>query len=418
MDKEHKTLDSLVNNIRFFIKWSAFSLVIGCVTGVIGSVFSRAMVQCGIVFRNNPQAIYALPFIGLFVRLIYHIFHEDRNRGTNMIIESISKKTVISKGTAPSIFFGALLTQLGGGSAGREGAAVQIGGSLGSVIGRIFYLDESEMKIAVMCGMSGCFAAVFGTPLAATVFSMEVISVGVMYYSALIPCLFSAFIGASIADMLHVEAERYVIGEIIPFKLEYVFLIILFGLLCAGMACVFCIVMHLIRGIYDHYIHNNYVRVFAGGCLVVLMTKLSGGFDYNGSGALLIEKAFEGDAPVLACFLKTLFTAVTLEAGFKGGEIVPTLTVGATMGSVFAKAAGLPVGLMSACGMMGLFVGVTNCPITTLLMALELFGGEGISFIAIVVAVSFTLSGYYSLYASQKIVYSKIRNQFINRMTN
>ena len=418
MEKEHKTIDSLVANLRFFIKWTAFSLVIGCVTGLVGSVFARAMVQCGAVFRANPAALYALPFIGLFVRLIYHIFHEDKNRGTNMIIEAISKKEVISRGTAPSIFFGALLTQLGGGSAGREGAAIQIGGSLGSVIGRIFYLDESDMKIAVMCGMSGCFAAVFGTPLAATVFSMEVISIGVMYYSALIPCMFSAFLGASIAGLLHVEAERYMIGEIVPFTMDYIFLIVMFGILAAGMACLFCIIMHLTRGIYDHYIHNNYVRVFLGGCLIVLFTRISGGIDYNGSGSLLIEKAFAGEAPILACLIKTVFTAVTLEAGFKGGEIVPTLTVGATLGSAFARAAGLPVGLLSACGMMGLFVGVTNCPITTLLMALELFGAEGIPFIAIVVAVSFTFSGYYSLYASQKIVYSKIRNQFINRMTN
>lgn len=408
----------LVKNVEYFIKWSVLSILIGLVTGVVGSVFGRGVLWCSAFFRAHPQLIFALPFSGLLIVWIYHILGEDKNRGTNMVIEAIYSKTAITFATAPAVFCGTLLTHIAGGSAGREGAALQMGGSIGYKLGGMMGLDEKDMKIAVMCGMSGTFAALFGTPMAAAVFSMEVISIGVMYYAALVPCIFSSFIGAAVAGKFGLVPEFFHIGAVPSFDFKMACLVVVLGILCALVAELFCISLHGASHLYERYFPSRYRRVFAGGLLLIALTLLSRTIDYNGSGVQLIERCFEGDVSCLAFLWKILFTAVTLEAGFRGGEIVPTLTIGATFGCAFAMVTGQPHGVMAACGMLAVFAGVTNCPISTLLIGFELFGYEAMPFFVMVIGVSFTLSGYYSLYSSQKFVYSKIRTEYINRKTN
>lgn len=408
----------LGKNLHYFIKWSVISVLIGLVTGIVGTVFGHAVLWVSSFFRENSWTLYLLPFAGILIVWIYHILKEDKNKGTNMVIESISSNREVSLRTAPAVFMGTLLTHLSGGSSGREGAALQIGGSLGNQIGRWMRLDEKDKKIAIMCGMSGAFAALFGTPMAAAVFSMEVVSIGIMYYAALVPCIFSAFIGAAVSKAGLLKPETFHIGTVPEFDLKMVFLIIFLGILCALAAELFCVVLHRLAYAYETYFPNPYKRILAGGCFVILLTLLSGTLDYNGSGIYLIEKCFEGEVRYEAFLWKILFTAVTLEAGFKGGEIVPTLCIGATFGCSYAMLTGQPHGLMAACGMLALFAGVTNCPISSLLIGFELFGYTAMPFFAIIIAVSFTLSGYYSLYSSQKFVYSKTKAEYINRKTN
>lgn len=404
-------------NLHYFVKWSAISVLIGLSTGLIGTAFGHCVLWAGNYFRTNRWSIYFLPVTGLLIVWIYHILKEDKNRGTNMVIESIYTNSDISLGMAPAVFLGTVLTHFSGGSAGREGAALQMGGSIGNQIGKLMKLDEKDKKIAVMCGMSGAFAALFGTPMAAAVFSMEVISIGVMYYAALVPCVFSAFIGAAVSSHLGLKAEAFPIGEIPEFGLKMALLIIILGLLCALVSELFCIVLHRTARIYEKYFPTPNKRVIAGGFLVIVLTILVGNIDYNGSGIHLIEQCFEGEVRYEAFLWKILFTAVTLEAGFKGGEIVPTFCIGATFGCTFAMLTGQPHGLMAACGMLALFVGVTNCPISTLLIGFEMFGYEAMPYFVLSIAVSFTLSGYYGLYSSQKFAYSKIRIEYINRKT-
>ena len=408
----------LAKNVEYFIRWSVISILIGLVTGVVGSVFGHGVLRASACFRTHPWLVFLLPFSGLLIVWIYHILKEDKNRGTNMVIEAIYSKTAITFATAPAVFLGTLLTHIAGGSAGREGAALQMGGSIGYKLGGLMKLDEKDMKIAVMCGMSGTFAALFGTPMAAAVFSMEVISIGVMYYAALVPCIFSSFIGAAVAKLFHLKPEFFHIGEVPDFDLKMACLIVALGILCALVAELFCITLHVSSHLYECYLPSRYRRVFVGGLLVIGLTLLLRTIDYNGSGVSLIEKCFEGEVPYTAFLWKILFTAVTLEAGFRGGEIVPTLTIGATFGCAFAMLTGQPHGIMAACGMLAVFAGVTNCPISTLLIGFELFGYEAMPFFVMVIGVSFTLSGYYSLYSSQKFVYSKIRTEYINRKTN
>ena len=405
----------LGKNLWFFVKWSAVSTLIGLTTVLVGTVFGHLVMRAGAYFNSHRWTLALLPAAGLMIVWIYHFLKEDKNRGTNMVIESIYTDSDISPGTAPAIFLGTILTHFSGGSAGREGAALQMGGSIGNQIGRLMKLDEKDKKIAVMCGMSGAFAALFGTPMAAALFSMEVISIGVMYYAALVPCTFSAFIGAAVSKRLGLAPEAFSIGPVPEFSLKAALLMIVLGVLCALVSELFCIVLHRTEKVYRRYFPSPGRRIAAGAVLIIILTLLEGSFDYNGSGILLIERCFEGDVRYEAFLWKILFTAVTLEAGFKGGEIVPTFCIGAVFGCSFAMITGQPFGLMTACGMLALFVGVTNCPISTLLIGFEMFGYQAMPYFVLVIAVSFTLSGYYSLYSSQKFVYSKTKTEYINR---
>ena len=416
--KRGDTKAGMKANIRYFIKWSALALVIGSVAGAAGTIFSMG-VSWATGFRlSHPSMLFFLPVSGLLIVWMYHSFHEEGNRGTNMVIDAISSNERVTPATGPLIFFSTILTHLGGGSSGREGAALQLGGSIGNSFGEWFKLDERDKKIAIMCGMSAVFSALFGTPVAAAIFSLEVVSIGVLYYAALVPCVFSSFLAVGIARAAGLEGEHFPVEMIPALDLKAMGLLVLFGILCAAVSILFCVLLHTAEHAYRKYFPDARVRILAGSFLFIALTLLSGTRDYCGSSMGLIESSIEGSVRYEAFLMKMLFTAVALGAGFKGGEIVPTLCVGAALGCAFGEITGFAPSLCAACGMAALFAGVTNCPITSLVIALELFGYEGMEYFSIIIAVAFALSGYYGLYASQKFVYSKTRTEFINRRSN
>lgn len=416
--KRGDTKAGMKANIRYFIKWSALALVIGSVAGAAGTIFSMG-VSWATGFRlSHPSMLFFLPVSGLLIVWLYHSFHEEGNRGTNMVIDAISSNERVTPATGPLIFFSTILTHLGGGSSGREGAALQLGGSIGNSFGEWFKLDERDKKIAIMCGMSAVFSALFGTPVAAAIFSLEVVSVGVLYYAALVPCVFSSFLAVGIARAAGLEGEHFPVEMTPALDLKAMGLLVLLGILCAAVSILFCVLLHTAEHAYRKYFPDARVRILAGSFLFIALTLLSGTRDYCGSSMGLIESSIEGSVRYEAFLMKMLFTAVALGAGFKGGEIVPTLCVGAALGCAFGEITGFAPSLCAACGMAALFAGVTNCPITSLVIALELFGYEGMEYFSIIIAVAFALSGYYGLYASQKFVYSKTRTEFINRRSN
>lgn len=416
--KRGDTKAGMKANIRYFIKWSALALAIGSVAGAAGTIFSMG-VSWATGFRlSHPSMLFFLPVSGLLIVWLYHSFHEEGNRGTNMVIDAISSNERVTPATGPLIFFSTILTHLGGGSSGREGAALQLGGSIGNSFGEWFKLDERDKKIAIMCGMSAVFSALFGTPVAAAIFSLEVVSIGVLYYAALVPCVFSSFLAVGIARAAGLEGEHFPVEMIPALDLKAVGLLVLLGILCAAVSILFCVLLHTAEHAYRKYFPDARVRILAGSFLFIALTLLSGTRDYCGSSMGLIESSIEGSVRYEAFLMKMLFTAVALGAGFKGGEIVPTLCVGAALGCAFGEITGFAPSLCAACGMAALFAGVTNCPITSLVIALELFGYEGMEYFSIIIAVAFALSGYYGLYASQKFVYSKTRTEFINRRSN
>lgn len=416
-DYERKT--PLAENIHYFIKWTVISVVIGVTVGIMGTLFGHGIIRATHLWKQNHRTLYLMPVAGLLIVWLYRVSHEEKNRGTDMVLESISSNEDISLATAPLIFVTTILSHCVSASAGREGAALQLGGSLGNLVGNIIRLDEKDRKVAVMCGMSACFAALFGTPLAAGVFSMEVVSIGVMYYAALVPCLFASFIGAAISGRFGLVPDHFDIGAVPEFGIQGAAIAVLLGMLCAIVGVMFCVCLHKSGHLYRRYFPNPYLRVLAGSGIFIVLTLIFKSRYYNGSGMHLIERCFSGEAvPYYAFLIKILFTAVALGAGFKGGEIVPTLCVGATFGYMMAALLGVSPELCASIGMVCLFVSVTNCPVSTVFLGFELFGFEAMPYYSIAVAVCFTLSGYYGLYGSQKFVYSKIKAEFINRRSN
>ena len=404
--------------IKSFLKWVLIAALVGGISGAVGTLFRVTVEHANLLWQANRWLVFLLPAGGLLIAGLYRLAKMESSIGTDRVIRSVRAESSVPVRLGPLIFISTAITHLLGGSAGREGAALQMGGSIGTQIGKWLKFDEKDKKIAVMCGMSGVFAALFGTPMAAAIFSMEVISIGVMYYAALVPCVFSAFTAAALARFWGLMPEQFAIGAVPAWSIETAIVAVGLAAGCALVSELFCITLHTTEHLYKKYLPSPVWRILSGAAIVIVLTLLTGSTRYNGSGVSLIEKCFEGEGLPWDFLMKILFTTVTLEAGFKGGEIVPILTIGAAFGSFFAFLFGQPVGLMTACGMLGLFVGVTNCPISTLLLGFELFGYEAMPFFVLVIAVSFSFSGYYSLYASQKFIYSKTRTEFINRKTN
>ena len=371
------------------IKWLLCSTLSGAFIGLVGALFYKALQYVTNIRTTYSFTLFLLPVAGLIIVFMYRL----------MIIST-------------------LLTHLCGGSAGREGAALQVGGSLGNFFAKLFHFDDKDTRIMIMCGMSACFSALFGTPISAAIFSMEVISVGVMYYAALVPCIISALIAQGIAGLFGITPTAFVIGELCSFNLSTAVRFIIMSILFALTSIAFCYILHTSAKLYSTYIENPYVRIVIAGILVIALRYITGTTDYLGAGAPIIASSFLSSCAWYVFILKMLFTAATLGGGFKGGEIVPTLFVGAALGSFLAPLLGLPVGLCAACGMVSVFCGVTNCPLTSFIISIEMFGISSMKFVIICIAISYMLSGYYSLYNSQKIVYSKYRTEYINRRSH
>lgn len=409
-----ETKTALHKNILYFIRWTAISIVMGTVCGLIGTAFGYGVIYAQRLFKTHSFMLYLMPVAGVLIVLLHQMFHELGNRGTNLILESISSDERIPMATLPCIFISTILSQAVGASAGKEGAALQIGGCIGNYFGDVFHMDERDKKVMIMSGMSGCFGAIFGTPLAAAMFGIEVISIGVAYYAALVPCVFASFIGAQISGALGLHGESFPILHIPAFSLVPALYTVGLGLTCALLSVCFCILLHETQHLYKNKIGNVYVRILVAAGLSIALALIFGR-DYCGAGFNLVEKAVDGESAYLGFLLKMIFTAVALGGGFKGGEIVPTLAVGASFGCTFGLLTGFEPSLCAAAGMLATFVGVTNCPIATMFLGFELFGFEAMPYFAVAVAISFTLSGYYGLYSGQKFTYSKTKAEFINR---
>lgn len=404
-------------SLLYLVKWLSCASITGIICGLVGSAFHKSVEQVTSLRIQHPILICFLPFAGLLIVGLYHITNMLEDGGTNRIIASIRSSKAIPFRMAPLIFISTVITHLFGGSSRREGAALQIGGSIGSTLGSIFHLDEKDIHIITMCGMSGVFAALFGTPVTATIFSMEVISVGVLYYVAFIPCLLSAILAFDIAKYFGMKPVFYHLSSIPEADLANILRVLILATLCAVISMIFCFALHKTTNWFKRLLSNAYLRILVGGFLVVVLSFLVQSYDYNGTGMNVVSTAIAGQAKPEAFLLKLIFTALTLGAGFKGGEIVPSFFIGATFGNIAGGLLGLPPCFGAAIGLISMFCGVVNCPIASLLLSLELFGSQGLMLFCLACAVSYVLSGYYGLYSSQKIVYSKLSPTYINKST-
>lgn len=411
---KHKTI-SAFQYVKTFIKWVIIASVMGLIGGAIGSLFSICVKYANQCYNNVGWLMFLLPVGGIIIVALYRACNMENDPGTNCVIESIRTKNFVPWIMSPLIFVGTVITHFLGGSAGREGAALQLGGSLGSIVGRVLKLDDKDMHLAILCGMSAVFSSLFCTPVTAAFFALEVISVGVTYYSALVPCLVSSITSYCFALFMGIKPLRFSIAKAVP-DLNYVSLAQVVGLAaaCAVISIAFCVTMRKSAKLLQKLFKNEYLRVIVGGLAIIALTLIVNNHDYNGTGTNVITNALNGNAKPQAFVLKIVFTAITLGCGFKGGEIVPTLFIGSTFGCVFGSILGLDPSFGAAMGLICLFCGVVNCPLAAILLSVEIFGAEGLVLFAVGSAVSYMLSGYYGLYSSQKILYSKLKAEFIN----
>ncbi len=400
-----------VKTLPILAKWLVVSGLVGLVVGMVGAAFGHTLHFVNGFRTEHPWIVLALPFGGLVIVAMNYMAKYMDDSGTNTIMGSIREASDVPVKMAPIIFISTAITHLCGGSAGRESAAIQLGGSLSNTIGKLLRISKEGRKIVVMCGMSAGFAALFGTPMAAAVFAMEVASVGMMRYSGFVPCVCAAFIGRGVTALAGLHAESFSVGEIPPVEAFALLKMLGFGCLVAMVSIVFCFVLHEAEYLYEKYLRNAFSRIALGGCLVLLLSVALRTREYFGSGIDMIGAVFAGGSVAWYAFLvKMLFTGLTLGAGFKGGEIVPAFCIGATFGCVVAGWFGLPATLVAACGMVGVFCGVTNSPLAALLLAFEMFGFAGMPYYLVTVAITYMLSGYGGLYREQRIMYSKMED--------
>ena len=398
--------------------WMFVAIMIGLAVGIFSSAFAFCLQKVTACRTAHPQVLYLLPLGGLIIVFLYRRLGFMKDPGTDILLVAVrDEHKVVPPLMAPLIFVATIITHFCGGSAGREGAALQMGGSIGNTIGRIFHIKEKDRKVFVMSGMSAAFSAVFGTPMAAAIFPMEMISVGVMHYAALVPCVLSSLVANMFAINMGINPEAFHLTDIPVFGPVSGLKILLLGVCCAVLSVIFCTVLHSIGAIYNHFFRNPYVKVIVGGILVIIVTNIIGSMDYNGAGTNLIERAIDGQVPYYAWAIKIILTGLTLTAGFKGGEIVPAFTTGATFGYAFGCLTGISPSLCAGVGMISVFCGVTNCPIASMLIGFELFGFAGVKYLLLAISISYMLSGYHGLYSEQIIMHSKFHTKYRYRFS-
>ncbi len=377
-------------------------LITGFLCGIVGTLFSKVIALVTGIRSQNNWIIYLLPIAGLLIVFLYKKL-KVYAVGTNQVIENCTNNETLSPLIAPAVFLGSVFSHLFGASVGREGAALQLGGGLAPFLSRVFSLDNTQKQILTYCGMAGLFSAVFGTPFAAFIFALQITYVWKIRLNAVLPTLISSYTAYFTAINIGAHPERFALNQIPSITAYTLFKTIIISSLSALLAMFFCYSLRWTEKLFKKLFKSPYIRIVAGGIITVFLTLLLNTTAYNGAGVNIIEKIFEnGNFENEAFFLKLVFTCIAVGSGYKGGEIVPTLFIGATFGSLVASLIGLPVTLGAAIGMTALFGGVTNCHIAAIVLCLELFSGNGIFYIIIAAFISFLLSGNISLYSAQK----------------
>lgn len=435
-------------DIRRAIKWSLIAVVSGLACGIVGGLFVRALGYVTALRMEYPAFMLLLPVGGAGIYYYYHLLHNDKSTGVNIVITSIQSGKEVPGRMLPSIFLSSIFSHLCGASVGREGAALQLGGSIGHALGGFFRMNPKNRRIMVMSGMAGAFSAVFGTPVTAIFFSMELTSIGYMNYAALLPCSIASFTARGVArNWFGVMGPFYRLENLPAAGVLPLLKIALLAVCCGLVSILFCVTLRQTARYGRKYLPNRYIRALVFGSALLLMTLLTGwafgggvayslSGPYNGTGAGTIRNVVESglkaaDAGSAAAggipsgrigwytfLLKILFTDLSLAAGYKGGEIVPTFFIGSTFGYFFGSLIGFAPHLCAAVGMGAMFCGVTNAPVASVFLCIELFGVEGMIYYIPAIAIAYIASSYYGLYPAQKIMFSKYDSGVFNKRTN
>ncbi len=389
-------------------KWSLIALVIGVLAGSASAFFLWALDGVTNFRQSHLWIIGLLPVAGFFIGWIYHHLGKDTERGNNLILEEIhDPQQTIPLRMTPLVLLGTLLTHLFGGSAGREGTAVQMGASLADQMTKPLRLNKEDRRVLLMAGMSAGFASIFGTPLAGAVFGLEVLATGRLRYDAIFPCFLAAILADQVALLWGIHHTVYSIPFVPAISLLGIIYAMVAGIVFGITGMGFAKSTHGIQRLFKKYISYPPLRPLVGGLLIAVSVWIFNTTQFLGLGIPVIQEAFSNPLPSGDFLAKLGYTALTLGSGFKGGEVTPLFFIGATLGNALSGILALPLPLLAGMGFVGVFAGASNTPIASTFIAVELFGPEAGMFAAIACVVSYLFSGHSGIYASQKIGLSK-----------
>jgi len=426
MDKYKPSFEQ-IKIARHLLYWTALVVPISLITGSLVALFLWLLDLATTTRWNNPWLLFLLPLAGVFITFLYQFYGKNSDAGNNLIMDEIHEPGGgIPTRMAPLVLFSTVLTHLFGGSAGREGTAVQMGGSISSLFSRWYKLEHGDKKILLMCGMAAGFGAVFGTPITGAVFAMEVLAIGRIKYDALIPCLIASVLADITCSTYGIHHTHYSIlfrGELrdtlpwlpyLSFDFLLLFKVIIAGILFGIAGYLFAETSHFIKDASRKYVHKKWIIPIVGALLVIGISYSLNTFDYlglgviNPNGGVSILSAFHADgATTWSWFWKLLLTAITLSTGFKGGEVTPLFFIGATLGNTLAAVSNAPVDLFAGLGFIAVFAGATNTPLACTLMGVELFGSNNVVYYAVACFTAYYFSGHSGIYVSQRIAVSK-----------
>ena len=408
-----KELYSLRAVTAILARWLLLAVPTGLVCGAVGTAFHLAVEHVTEWRGEHVWLLWLLPLAGLAIVALYKLTGCE-GMGTNNVIRAVHSGESVSPLLVPAIFLGTVLTHLCGGSAGREGAALQMGGSIGYNIAKLFRFSDHDRRTATACGMAAFFSALFGTPLAATLFGIMVEDVGLAFSVAFVPGFAAALIAYGVSLACGIAPTRFALSAVPALGILPVLQVALLGVACAAVTRLFCLLLHAAEHQLPKRLPNPWVRVVLGGVVVVALSYLMGVGRYNGAGMDVIMDAVELEQALPWDFVcKMVLTVLTLSVGFKGGEVVPSFYIGATFGCVVGPLLGLPAGFSAAVGLVCVFCGATNTLVASIVLAAELFSGAGFELMALACGLSYMFSGYHSLYSSQGFRTSKLFSEFL-----
>jgi H+/Cl- antiporter ClcA len=390
-------------------QWLLLGSVVGVLCGASSALFLW-LLDHATRFRTEHEAIvYTLPVAGLLIGWIYERFGQSIQAGNNLVIDTIHDEgPEIPLRMAPMVLIGTVLTHVFGGSAGREGTAVQMGASLSDWVSHRLRVGKHVRRQLLAAGVAGGFGSVFGTPIAGTVFGLEFIVLGRIEYDALVPALVASLMGDLTTRALGIEHTHYPPAPQLALTPMLLLEWLAFAAAVALVTTVFIELTHWIKKRGKQHVPRLPLRMFLGGLVVVGLWRIVGTSDYLGLGVPTILRSFQDPTlPLYAFALKLLFTAVTLGAGFLGGEVTPLFFVGAALGNALARLLGLPLELGAGVGLAAVFAASSNTPLALSIMAMELLGAPIFPHVVIVCVLAYLLSGHRSIYPAQRLLSAK-----------
>lgn len=390
--------------------WIIFGSIIGVAVGSTTAILLNTNDFLGDTRKAHPGLIYLLPLGGVIIGYIYQKYGKASAKGNNLVLDQIHSNGKVHRRMGPIVYLGTFITVLFGGSTGREGAAIQMGGSIAETVNRLFKINPIDTNILLMAGISSGFGAAFGAPITGAVFGMEMASLGRLRYEAIVPCFTGSFTGHLVATQFwRYRHEHFIIENVPELTLTTFVNFFLVCIIFSFVSIVYCQLRHFLQKFSEKHLKSHMLRGFVGGILIIALVYIVGSYEYNGRGLDMIEQSFHEDVPPFAFLAKLAFTAVTMGFGFVGGEAIPLFFVGSTLGNTLSTFVDLPMSFLAAIGLIAVFCGGANTPIACFILAIEMFDGKGVEYFFFACVISYIFSGHHGLWPSQKVYDPKSR---------